>query len=209
MLFDEPLGHLDAKLREELKFEIRRIQRESGITAIYVTHDQSEAFAIADYIYVMNRGVVEQQGTPVELYENPQSPFIAEFIGAINAIKGQVLEVDRGSGVAVISAEGIRIKAMVREDITRGDRVVVGVRPEHVRVDREPPKKSVDTNVFTGRVVRKVFLGPYLQLEIDIGYRDPIRTALFGEEKYRYMDIGIGDEVYVSFNKVFVFRSRS
>jgi thiamine transport system ATP-binding protein len=93
LLFDEPLGHLDAKLRDDLKYEIRRIQKETGKTAIYVTHDQAEAFAISDKVYVMNHGRVQQIGTPLELYLNPQSDFVADFIGTSNFLEGTIAEV--------------------------------------------------------------------------------------------------------------------
>jgi ABC-type Fe3+/spermidine/putrescine transport system ATPase subunit len=106
LLLDEPLSNLDAKLRMEMRGEIRRIHRELGITTVYVTHDQSEALAIADRIAVMNIGRVAQVGEPREIYQNPQSPFVAGFMGESNTLSGQIKTINKTTGTALIDLEG-------------------------------------------------------------------------------------------------------
>lgn len=206
LLFDEALGQLDAKLREELKFEIRRIQKETGKTAIYVTHDQSEAFAIADYIYVINKGEIEQGGTPIELYEEPRSPFIAEFIGSTNFIKGVVTEL-YGDYHARISAGGVDVLVKARGDLRVGDSVLVGVRSEEIYVAKS--REALSTrNIYEGSLVRKIFVGPTLRLEVDIGYNEPLKVDIYGEEKHRFLNCAAGERLYVGFDKASVFKTK-
>ncbi|UNQ73212.1 ABC transporter ATP-binding protein [Infirmifilum sp. NZ] len=160
LLFDEPLGHLDAKLREELKYEIRRIQKETGKTAIYVTHDQSEAFAIADYIYILRDGKIEQSGTPIELYLTPKSPFVAEFVGLSNFISGKIISMDREKYLAEVDANGMRLYVKSSSDARVGDEVIVSVRPEDVTVipneDEASQFKEKFANILPAKVLKKV-----------------------------------------------------
>ena len=122
LLFDEPLSNLDAKLRVSMRTEIRRIQQEAGITAIYVTHDQSEAMALSDQIIIMEKGVVAQIGTPQEIYYHPASEFVADFIGEANFLRGTLLEKNGDSGV--VSVEGIRWMWSAWGSWRRGDSVL-------------------------------------------------------------------------------------
>jgi sn-glycerol 3-phosphate transport system ATP-binding protein len=128
-LFDEPLSNLDAKLRTQTRVEIKRLQRRLGITSLYVTHDQVEAMTLGDRLLVMNEGVAEQIGTPLEVYRNPASQFVAGFIGspAMNFLPGRVLE----DGSAVEVAGGQRL-ATARANGHAGRPVTVGIRPEHL-----------------------------------------------------------------------------
>jgi len=208
LLFDEPLGHLDAKLRESLKFEIRRIVKETKKTTLYVTHDQSEAFAIADYIYVLNRGVIEQGGTPVELYENPRSPFIAEFIGSTNFLKGKVVEVYRDVNVAKVLTSDVEIYVPVREDIGIGESVLVGIRSEDIKVSKEIVKRDTPyANILVGKLLKKIFIGPYLRLEISVnGLEESLKADVYGEDRYKYLDISEGDRVYILITKPTAFK---
>ncbi|MEM0094040.1 ABC transporter ATP-binding protein [Thermofilum sp.] len=210
LLFDEPLGHLDAKLREELKFEIRRIVKETGKTSLYVTHDQSEAFAIADYIYVINRGVIEQGGTPLELYEKPVSPFIAEFIGSMNFLRGEVYEIDPVSRTAKVSAGGLTLFSPAREDLKPGDRVLLGVRPDDIKIvtSAEEDKLKAEepaANTIPGMLYRKIFVGQYLRLEVDIG-GELMKVDAYGDAKYNYSKINPGSKVYLVFTKSILFK---
>jgi iron(III) transport system ATP-binding protein len=109
LLFDEPLSNLDAKLRVEMRTEVRRIQQEAGITAVYVTHDQSEAMAIADRIIVMKRGVIDQVGDPHAVYYRPVDEFVADFIGESNFLRGKLAEKDGDSGVATIEGHSVEV----------------------------------------------------------------------------------------------------
>ncbi|NPA47585.1 MAG: ABC transporter ATP-binding protein [Thermococci archaeon] len=130
LLLDEPLSNLDAKLRLEMRSEIRRIQRELGITVIYVTHDQEEAMAISDRIAVMNVGTVEQVGTPKEIYEEPKTEFVASFMGKTNVIPARV--VDRAGDRVAVEFGSVRLDGL--RYTGDSDEVVVVIRPERIRI---------------------------------------------------------------------------
>src|SRR5215207_1409973 len=136
LLFDEPLSALDRNLRDTLKYSILDLQRRTGKTAIYVTHDQPEAFAISDRIVVMNAGRVEQIGTQTDIYLQPQTRFVAEFIGANNGLEGTVasLEGSGEDGRATVRVGDLTLRAHAREGLAVGDAVIAYLRPEDVRV---------------------------------------------------------------------------
>src|SRR5260370_14135429 len=129
LLLDEPLSALDAKIRDELRYEIRRIQRQLGITTIYVTHDQEEAMALSDHVLGMSRGVMEQVGTPFEIYNYPRTPFVASFVGTLNQLPGLVVDADKGGlaydcqpltpGSAVAAPNGSQVTLMLRPEELR------------------------------------------------------------------------------------------
>ena len=127
LLLDEPLSNLDAKLRESMRFEIKEIQRKLKITVVYVTHDQVEAMTMSDRVFVINRGVVQQVGSPMEIYRRPKNQFIADFVGKVNFIKGQV----NGSAVDL---KGIG-QSLAYEGPLTGD-VVVAIRPENIKLTK-------------------------------------------------------------------------
>ena len=128
LLFDEPLSNLDAKLRVDMRNEIRRIQQEAGITAVYVTHDQSEAMAISDQIIIMKKGVVDQIGDPHTVYYRPIDEFVADFIGESNFLRGKLTQKDGNAGVADIEGHQVEIADVAKHQI--GDDVVLVLRPE-------------------------------------------------------------------------------
>ena len=128
LLFDEPLSNLDAKLRVSMRTEIRRIQQEVGITAIYVTHDQSEAMALSDNIIIMNKGVVAQMGSPQDIYYHPNSEFVADFIGEANFLKGALERLEGNH--AVLNVEGHPTQVPAREGMALGKEYTVVLRPE-------------------------------------------------------------------------------
>ena len=130
LLMDEPLGALDKKLREQLQLEIKRVQRERGISVLYVTHDQEEALTMSDRIAVFNRGRIEQIGTPEELYDRPATRFVASFIGDTNFLSGRV--VSSSDGVCGIETAAGRIQALLRQPVAVGAPATVAVRPERV-----------------------------------------------------------------------------
>ncbi|WP_297437170.1 ABC transporter ATP-binding protein [Thermococcus sp.] len=132
LLLDEPLSNLDAKLRLEMRSEIRRIQRELGITVIYVTHDQEEAMAISDRIAVMNVGTVEQVGTPKEIYETPRTEFVASFMGKTNVVPAKVVE--RNGDRVTVEFESFRMEGLHYTD--NSDDVVLVIRPERIRLNQ-------------------------------------------------------------------------
>jgi putative spermidine/putrescine transport system ATP-binding protein len=182
LLFDEPLSALDRNLRDTLKYSILELQRRTGKTAVYVTHDQSEAFAISDRIVVMNAGRVEQIGSQTELYLEPRTQFVAEFIGANNALPGTVAAVASDDGVAgeaepreatghrrvTLRAGGLDILGQARDDLAVGDAVIAYLRPEDISVvdDGAAPTRS---NAIEADVERVIFEGPTVQLRVRIG----------------------------------------
>ncbi|MEH3090179.1 MAG: ABC transporter ATP-binding protein [Microbacterium arborescens] len=164
LLFDEPLSNLDAKLRIQMRNEIRRLQRRLGITSIFVTHDQDEAMTLSDRIVVMNRGHIEQVGTPDEVYRRPSSTFVADFIGRANFIDATVVAAP-GSGRAQVVALGRTIDVAAHPDVTEAADVVLMVRPESVRVT--PAAAATEVHGDFGRVINTIFHGENVEYEIE------------------------------------------
>jgi iron(III) transport system ATP-binding protein len=166
LLLDEPLSNLDAKLRERMRFELKRLQRELGITTVYVTHDQSEALALSHAIAVMNRGQIQQLGAPREIYERPGSQFVADFIGSTNFLRATVKSEEEG--LCLVGSEVGDLEVHAPEPLAPGARVIISVRPEDVHLsERRPP----GGNVLQGTVHTKVFLGESVDFEIKVGGR--------------------------------------
>ncbi len=168
LLLDEPLSNLDAKLRERMRFELKRLQRELGITTVYVTHDQSEALALSHSIAVMNRGRIEQIGAPREIYERPVNQFVADFIGSTNFIDATVSGVDGAAGFYRVRCELGELKAFAHESLTPADKVVLSVRPEDIHLSESRPEGE---NVWEGTVDQKVFLGEFADWQVAVGER--------------------------------------
>ena len=149
LLFDEPLSNLDAKLRVSMRTEIRRIQQEVGITAVYVTHDQSEAMALSDQIIIMNKGVVAQIGTPQEIYYHPNSEFVAGFIGEANFLRGKVIAQEGESAVLEIEGQPVRVLDSRHADI--GSEATIVLRPEAaILSEKEGLPCRVEVSCFMG-----------------------------------------------------------
>jgi ABC-type Fe3+/spermidine/putrescine transport system ATPase subunit len=183
LLFDEPLSALDKNLRDTLKYSIFDLQRTTGKTAIYVTHDQSEAFAISDRIVVMNAGRIEQIGTQTDIYLAPQTQFVAEFVGANNGFAATVTATE-GSGNAartVVAADGLSLHCRSGEVYQPGRAVLVYVRPENITVLAEGEGADYE-NVIEGTIDRVVFEGPTAQLIVDIGAR-LLRADISGRQR--------------------------
>jgi len=136
LLLDEPLGALDLKLREHMKIELKQLQADFGTTFVYITHDQSEALVLSDRVAVMNAGRFEQVGTPQSLYYSPQTPFVAGFVGATNAISGRAEQVN-GDELTLTSSAGLTLRAKAMGELRTGDAVQAFVRPEAVRLARD------------------------------------------------------------------------
>jgi iron(III) transport system ATP-binding protein len=165
LLLDEPLSNLDAKLRESLRFELKRLQRDLGITSIYVTHDQIEALSLSSTIAVMRAGEVVQLGKPREIYENPQSKFVAQFIGTSNFIDGTVASRD-GDRHVVETRDG-RLTLESGAHVSPGNEVVVSIRPEAVMLSTERPVGA--KNVWEGNVTTRAFLGDAVDHVVAVG----------------------------------------
>jgi spermidine/putrescine transport system ATP-binding protein len=166
LLLDEPLGALDVKLRRLMQLELKRIQHELGTTFVYVTHDQEEALAMSDRIAVMNGGRVEQIGGPREMYERPQTAFVADFIGSLNALDLTVDEVVGGFAVARVD-ERERVVVPVDAGVRAGDSIRVAVRPERVHVGPSEAGVPEDGSRLVGTVAQIVYLGMYTQFHVD------------------------------------------
>ena len=166
LLLDEPLGALDAKLRKRLQLELRAVQREVGITFVYVTHDQEEALTMSDRIAVLAEGRVEQVGAPTEIYSAPATTFVAGFLGAANIFDADVLE--SSDGTAVCAAFGTRLGAAVDGSAPVGDAAIV-IRPERIVLQAAGDSVIQGQNVIRGTVAEVVYLGASTQVHVDVG----------------------------------------
>ena len=169
LLLDEPLSNLDAKLREEMRFELKRLQRELGITGVYVTHDQVEALAMSNRVAVMRDGKIEQVGRPREIYEAPTSRFVADFIGTSNFIEGVVHS--RDNSVYMVRTNDGDLRVRSDADFAIGARVVVSARPEHIAIAAGSGNGSAP-NRWRGRVEARAFLGESVDHVISVGSRE-------------------------------------
>ena len=166
LLLDEPLGALDVKLRKQMQLELKRIQNDLGTTFVYVTHDQEEALAMSDRIAVMNGGHVEQIGTPREIYERPDTAFVADFIGSLNALE---LRIDELVGVNAVMrlGEAERLVVPVGPGHRAGESVRVAVRPERVQIEPVGSPLLNGGSRLEGTIAEIVFLGMYTQFHVD------------------------------------------
>ncbi|MGI6877281.1 ABC transporter ATP-binding protein [Microbacterium sp. gxy059] len=166
LLFDEPLSNLDAKLRVQMRNEIRRLQQRLGITSIFVTHDQDEAMTMSDRIVVMSRGRIEQVAPPSAVYRRPASMFVADFIGRANFLDAEVQAVhEDGTATAAVLGDSLRVPA--HPDIRVGDTVQLLVRPESVRLAPEAAERTEELTGDVGRVLNAVFYGSTVEYEIE------------------------------------------
>jgi iron(III) transport system ATP-binding protein len=169
LLLDEPLSNLDAKLRELMRFELKRLQRELRITTVYVTHDQSEALALSHQIAVMNAGRIQQIGSPRDIYERPQTKFVADFVGTTNFVDGTVVAREAEDRYYLIDTELGRLRSYSVDTVQVGDKVVLSIRPEDVRLSQQA--LAPGQNVIEGVVDQKVFLGESLDWRVLVGGR--------------------------------------
>jgi spermidine/putrescine transport system ATP-binding protein len=194
LLLDEPLGALDLKLRQAMQIELKRIQREVGITFIYVTHDQEEALTMSDRIVVMNEGRVEQIGTPEEIYHAPETVFVANFIGVANLIPAKV-GTDNGSSTAVVSGELVPVTAGAWKG-NSGDAATVMVRPERLHVSATPIPAGVSIPVI---VHSAIFQGPIVRVSL----RATDGTEMIGHlgPEHAVTDLRVGQSLYAGWER--------
>ena len=169
LLLDEPLGQLDAKVRNEIRYEMRRMAKDLNLTAIHVTHDQSEAMSISDRIAVMKKGKIVQVGTPQELYMNPNSLFVAHFIGESNFLEGSVAN-SNGTDLEIELRGGAKVQA-VGNGVNQGERAVLVIRPEIFVVEPEPSKKK---NLLRGKVEKITFEGTFVRYVVKLKSQDSV-----------------------------------
>ncbi|MEE9239702.1 MAG: ABC transporter ATP-binding protein [bacterium] len=168
LLLDEPLSNLDAKLRATLRFELKEIQRKTGVTALYVTHDQAEAVVLGDRIAVMNRGRIMQLADSGVIYNQPANRFVAEFTGATNILKGRLARVEGGEAVVTL-ADGVEIVCTTTSSPSPGSEVEISLRPENITVNPEGTSSDGKINVWAGHVKKADYLGTHSIYEIQMG----------------------------------------
>ncbi len=191
LLLDEPLGQLDAKVRNEIRYEIRRMAKDLKLTAIHVTHDQAEAMSISDRIAVMKKGKIVQIGSPQELYMHPNSLFVAHFIGESNFLEGYITQ---GDGVCEIELrQGLKIKALNERSIKQEERVVLAIRPETCEMRRGHIEAE---NALHGAIEKTTFEGTIVRYEIRLenGDRFIINRPSLTEEWFK-----VGDNVTITY----------
>ena len=172
ILFDEPLSNLDAKLRETMRDEIVRLQKEVGITSIFVTHDQSEALVMSDRVVVMDKAVIQQVGNPQDIYANPANSFVANFIGVTSLLEGKIIARDGNICDLEILANkdkgSFRIQAAGAPNVTAGENVYISLRPEDVLLHINEPTGTDNGNVVEAKVIDTVYLGSFLECRVDV-----------------------------------------
>lgn len=161
LLFDEPLSNLDAKMREYMRDEIRKLQQRLGITSVYVTHDQVEAMAISDMVVIMNKGIIEQTGNPFDIYARPNNKFVADFMGKANFTNGTVLGMEGERVLVETMGRKIPLNPNETFQVSKGDTVACMIRPEFLRVQKD--------GGYTGKVVRVTYLGAHVEYDVEIG----------------------------------------
>jgi spermidine/putrescine ABC transporter ATP-binding subunit len=191
LLLDEPLAALDKQLRGDMQFELRKLQREVGITTIFVTHDQEEALSLSDRIAVLHEGKILQVGTPHEVYKFPCCRFVAEFIGEANMLQGAIVNSGRD---AMLQIDGIEEKHRLSSAHDSGT-VSVLLRPEKLRLHTVGESIPASQNAVRGRIVNSVFIGTSLKYQVEIGSRHVLRVDSHAD---REQPANIGDEVVLS-----------
>lgn len=199
LLLDEPLSNLDAKLRLEMRTEIRRICKESGLTAVYVTHDQKEALSIADRMAILDFGTIAQIGTPQEVYRSPRSEVVADFIGETNFIQGTVTNCDKGgedNGLCQVdTAHGPFTGRVADTDwlVASGDKTILSIRPEALSLSESRPA----ANAIAGQISESIYLGEIAQYALQPDAGDAVRIAELNPSQPRLAD---GAALYASAN---------
>ncbi len=183
LLMDEPLSNLDAKLREQMRFEIKDLQAHLNITTIYVTHDQEEALALSNRIAIMNEGKIHQVGTPREIYEEPRTKFVADFIGLANFIKGTLTDFDSLGRTVVVSEDVGQLVVPPSHDLRKGEEILVFVRPSDVEL-LDLADKTVEHNAFEGLIEKATYLGDKVDYRIKAGNNLEMRVQVGGMGRF-------------------------
>jgi spermidine/putrescine ABC transporter ATP-binding subunit len=197
LLLDEPLSNLDAKIRLQVRAEIRKLQKELAITTIYVTHDQEEALTLSDRIAVIEQGKLQQIGTPWDLYERPANPFVADFIGINNLIQGTVQEDPDDKGWTTVQTDVGPLLSECDSRLRRGDRCMICVRPETASISTSQPTQT-SFNSITGVVGFASFIGNTIRYDVEIGGDVIFRVDVQNPRDHR--PHGVGDKVTVGFS---------
>jgi putrescine transport system ATP-binding protein len=199
LLLDEPLGALDKKLREETQFELMDLQQDLGLTFVVVTHDQEEAMTMADRIAVMANGKVAQVATPAEMYEAPNSRFVAGFIGDINIFDGTLTKAEGGT-VEIGTPEGLVIRTRSSETATLNSKVGFAIRPEKIRVSRNPPA-DVSKNAAKGELWDIGYLGDMTVYHTKLETGQVVKASVMNAMREVENPLGYDEEVWISFDE--------
>ena len=200
LLLDEPLGALDLKLRRAMQIELKWIQTEVGITFVHVTHDQEEAMTMADTIAVMNEGKIEQMGSPADLYDNPRTSFVANFLGQSNLIKGSI--VDASGDNKVVDIFGAKIALPAARNHAHDSSVLLGIRPEKIRI--QPAGTSMSGNILTGGVISDAsYIGVSTQYQVEMPWGQEL--MVFEQNDDGTPPLAKGDAVTISWEPIFTF----
>jgi putrescine transport system ATP-binding protein len=194
LLLDEPLAALDKKLRAETQFELMRLRERLGLTFVIVTHDQEEAMTVASRIGVMNQGRLTQVATPAEIYEQPNSRWVADFIGDVNLIEGKV--VDAGAADTTIVSAIATLRAAAAAGVKDGDTVWIALRPEKIRIARDAPPP--DSNRVAGEVWEIGYLGDLSVYKVRVGGGLVMKVAAANMTRLVERPVGVGDQVWLS-----------
>ena len=189
LLLDEPLSNLDAKLRERMRGELKELQRRTGITFVYVTHDQAEALALSDQIAVMHGGMLQQFGTPQEVYARPANRIVADFMGLVNLLPGRLESAANGEA-RVVTAGGFRLTLALPKGMSQGAEVEVAIRPENISL---APEASASSSAGHGTIRDQTFLGNLNEYFISLGGGEELRVQTHPSQQF-----AIGERVAVS-----------
>jgi ABC-type Fe3+/spermidine/putrescine transport system ATPase subunit len=196
LLLDEPLSNLDAKIRIQVRAEIRKLQKELGITTIYVTHDQEEALTLSDRIAVIDHGKLQQLGSPRDLYERPENPFVADFIGINNLIQGEVQEINASEKWVKAQTPLGTLCCTHRYPFKLGDRCVISVRPETASVGKlEEVGKGY--NLISGNVSFAYYIGNTIRYDVEMNSNVLFRVDI--QNPWEHQLFSIGEKVYITF----------
>ena len=193
LLLDEPLSALDAKVRMEMRYEIKRIQRDLSITAVYVTHDQEEALSISDFVAVMNDGKIQQFGTPQDIYNKPINLFVADFIGISNIFECSILSAKEG--ILLFANSRIKLSEAIagKED----DHIILSLRPENIHISSLKKEKETSINSFKGEINGITFLGPIARIRVNVAGKN-FFVDLPNSPGFKYRT---GNQVIISFEE--------
>ena len=196
LLLDEPLGALDKKLREETQFELMDLQQELGLTFMIVTHDQEEAMTMSDRIAVMDKGIIKQIGTPAEIYEAPNSRYVADFIGSVNMLEGTVTGSSDGT-VTMDGADGFQMKVVSDKAPQFASVAALAIRPEKLRVSRNRPDNAV--NAVEGEVWDIAYLGDMTSFNVRLASGKVVKASLLNRERAVEDPIGYDEKIWLHF----------
>jgi iron(III) transport system ATP-binding protein len=202
LLLDEPLSNLDAKLRERMRTELKQLQRRTGITFVYVTHDQAEALALSDHVAVIHGGRLQQYGTPLEVYSKPSNRLVADFMGLVNLIPGTVAEVAGGRGTVLVG-DHMRLDVPVPDGAAKGEPIEVAIRPENIRLVRP---NGAAAPLPLARVSDRTFLGNITEYYAALDSGPVLRI-----QAHPLQEFAVGDTVavHVDASQCSVFRGRA